>query len=50
LTAAEQLPLSTRQSDPSGKLDIVVTEDQVPDPNGILFSPDYKKSSVKNAL
>ena len=32
--------------DPSGKLDIVVTEEQVPDPNGILFSPDYKKLYV----
>ena len=30
----------------SGRLDIVVTEDQVPDPNGILFSPDYKKLYV----
>ena len=25
---------------------MVVTEDQVPDPNGILFSPDYKKLYV----
>ena len=34
------------RADPSGKLDIVVTEDQVPDPNGLLFSPDYKKLYV----
>ena len=30
----------------AAKLDMVVTEDQVPDPNGILFSPDYKKLYV----
>ena len=24
----------------------MVTEDQVPDPNGLLFSPDYKKLYV----
>jgi gluconolactonase len=28
--------------DPGGKIDIVVTEEQIPDPNGILFSPDKK--------
>jgi hypothetical protein len=28
---------------PSGKLEVVVTEEQVPDPNGIPFSPDHKK-------
>ena len=32
--------------DPSGRLDLVVTEDQVPDPNGLCFSPDYKKLYV----
>jgi gluconolactonase len=26
----------------SGRLDLVVSEDQVPDPNGLCFSPDYK--------
>ena len=25
------------------KLEVVVTEEQVPDPNGIRFSPDHKK-------
>jgi hypothetical protein len=30
-------------ADPSGKLEVVVTEEQVPDPNGIRFSPDHKK-------
>jgi sugar lactone lactonase YvrE len=28
---------------PSGKLEVVVTEEPVPDPNGIPFSPDHKK-------
>ena len=32
--------------DPSGKLDVVLTEDQVPDPNGICFSPDHKTPCV----
>ena len=41
-----ELPTNVYRWDPSGKLDIVVTEDQVPDPNGILFSPDYKKLYV----
>ena len=41
-----ELPTNVYRVDPSGKVDIVVTEDQVPDPNGILFSPDYKKLYV----
>ena len=32
--------------DPSGNVDLVVTEEQVPDPNGLCFSPDYKKLYV----
>ena len=28
--------------DPSGRLDLVVGEDQVRDPNGLCFSPDYR--------
>ena len=32
--------------DPSGRVDLVVTEEQVPDPNGLCFSPDYKKLYV----
>jgi gluconolactonase len=38
----EVLPTNTYRWDPSGRLDIVVSGDQVPDPNGICFSPDYK--------
>jgi gluconolactonase len=32
--------------DPRGRVDLVVGEDQVPDPNGLVFSPDYKKLYV----
>ena len=28
--------------DPSGRLAMVIAEEQLPDPNGICFSPDYK--------
>lgn len=41
-----ELPTQCYRWDPSGRLDVVVTEDQVPDPNGIHFSPDYKKLYV----
>jgi gluconolactonase len=41
-----ELPTNVYRWDPNGRLDIVVTEDQIPDPNGILFSPDYKKLYV----
>ena len=41
-----ELPTNCYRIDPSGRLDLVVTEDQVPDPNGLAFSPDYKKLYV----
>jgi gluconolactonase len=41
-----ELPTNCYRIDPSGRVDLVVTEDQVPDPNGICFSPDYKKLYV----
>jgi gluconolactonase len=28
--------------DPSGRLEVVITEEQLPDPNGLCFAPDYK--------
>jgi gluconolactonase len=37
-----ELPNSVYRWDPSGRLDVVITEEQLPDPNGICFSPDYK--------
>ena len=41
-----ELPTNVYRADPSGRMDVVVTEDQVPDPNGLCFSPDYKKLYV----
>src|SRR5438552_266949 len=41
-----ELPTNCYRVDPSGRVDLVVREDQVPDPNGIVFSPDYKKLYV----
>ena len=41
-----ELPTNVYRWDASGKLEVVVTEEQVPDPNGILFSPDHKKLYV----
>jgi gluconolactonase len=37
-----QLPNAVYRWDPSNRLEVVVTEDQLKDPNGICFSPDYK--------
>ena len=37
-----ELPTNVYRWDPSGRLDVVVTEDQLQDPNGLCFSPDYK--------
>jgi gluconolactonase len=37
-----QLPTQTYRLDPNGTLTVVATEEQVPDPNGLCFSPDYK--------
>ncbi len=37
-----ELSTNVYRWDPSGGLDVVVSEDQLPDPNGICFSPDYK--------
>ena len=41
-----ELPTNVYRVDPSGRVDIVVSEDQVPDPNGLCFSHDYKKLYV----
>jgi gluconolactonase len=37
-----QLPTNVYRWDPSGRLDVVITEDQLPDPNGLAFSADHK--------
>src|SRR5689334_17169972 len=41
-----ELPTNCYRVDPSGRVDLVVSEDQVPDPNGLAFSHDYKKLYV----
>ena len=38
-----ELPTNCYRIDPSGRVDLVVNESQVPDPNGLCFSPDHKK-------
>jgi gluconolactonase len=45
-TGKRELPTNCYRVDPSGRVDLVVTEEQVPDPNGLCFSPDYKKLYV----
>ena len=45
-TAKRELPTNCYRIDPTGRVDLVVTEEQVPDPNGLCFSPDYKKLYV----
>jgi gluconolactonase len=45
-TAKRELPTNCYRIDPSGRIDLVITEEQVPDPNGLCFSPDYKKLYV----
>ena len=37
-----ELSTNAYRWDPSGKLEVAISEDQLPDPNGICFSPDYK--------
>jgi gluconolactonase len=45
-TLRRELPNAVYRIDPGGRIDRVVTEDQVPDPNGLAFSPDYKRLYV----
>jgi gluconolactonase len=41
-----ELPTSVYRVDRSGAISRVVTEEQVPDPNGLAFSPDFSKLYV----
>jgi len=41
-----ELPTNVYRVDPSGRIDMVVPEEQVPDPNGLVFSPDYRRLYV----
>jgi len=45
-TMKRELPTNVYRVDPSGRLDLVIREDQLPDPNGLVFSPDYQKLYV----
>ena len=45
-TDQRELPTNVYRLDQSGRLDIVIGEDDVRDPNGLCFSPDYKKLYV----
>jgi len=45
-TAKRELPTQVYRWDPSGSLTAVIENDDVPDPNGLCFSPDYKKLYV----
>lgn len=45
-TARRELPTNCYRIDPSGRVDLVVTEEQVPDPNGLCFSHDYRRLYV----
>ena len=41
-----ELPTNVYRIDPTGRLDLMIGEDQVPDPNGLTFSPDFRKVYV----
>ena len=41
-----ELPTQIYRLDPNGTLTMVATEEQVPDPNGLCFSHDYKRLYV----
>ena len=41
-----ELPTACYRVDKNGTITQVLTEEQVPDPNGLCFSPDYKKLYV----
>ena len=43
-----ELTTNVYRWDPSGRLDMVINESQVPNPNGICFSPDFKTLYVVN--
>ena len=38
-----ELPHGVYRVDPSGRVDLIITEQQVSNPNGLCFSPDHKK-------
>ncbi|HLT01617.1 MAG TPA: SMP-30/gluconolactonase/LRE family protein [Geminicoccaceae bacterium] len=44
----QELPTQVYRWDPSGRLDVVIADDKVPNPNGLCFSTDYKKLYVSS--
>ena len=44
--ARRELPTQVYRWDPSGRLDVVIPDDQVPDPNGLAFAPDFRRLYV----
>ncbi len=42
VTARRVLPNAVYRIDPTGRIDRVITDEQVPDPNGLCFSPDHR--------
>ena len=44
----QELPTQVYRWDPSGRLDAVIVDDKVPNPNGLCFSPDFKKLYVSS--
>ena len=45
-TFKRELPTNVYRVDPGGRVDMVIPEDQVPDPNGLTFSPDFRRLYV----
>lgn len=45
-TFKRELPTNVYRVDPGGRIQMVVSEDQVPDPNGLAFSPDFTRLYV----
>src|SRR5437870_11501462 len=45
-TMKRELPTNVYRVDTSGRIEIVISEEQLPDPNGLAFAPDYKKLYV----
>ncbi len=45
-TGRRELPTNVYRIDPSGRVDRVISGDDLPDPNGLTFSPDYRRLYV----
>jgi gluconolactonase len=43
-----ELPTNCYRVDPSGRIDMVIPEEQAPDCNGLAFSPDYRRLYVSS--